>query len=410
MSRGIEMIPIRLSRTRLVLGVAAIAAIAFFAWLLAPAHASPERNAAPDTVAVSTAVVTRQNVPVYLEGLGTVQAFYTVKVTAQVNGQLTDVAFHEGEQVRRGQLLAQIDPRPYQASLDGARAALAKDDAQLAGARKDLARYTFLQPKKLASQQQVDTQKAAVGALEAQMEADRAAIESAATELSYTRITAPIDGRTGMRQVDPGNIVHSSDTGGIVVLTQLQPISAIFTLPENALGAVADAMSQGPVAVVALAQGNELDRGTVKLIDNQIDPTSGTIRLKATFPNPKLKLWPGQFVNLRLLVRTEKNALTIPASALQRGPDGMFVYLVRPDSTVALQPVTVANNSETTAIVTQGLEAGQQVVISNLFRLQPGAAVRVLTSTTRPAAAVSAPAISPGKRPPARSAPGRSAS
>ena len=378
------MIPIRLSRTRLVLGVAAIAAQALFAWLLAPAHPPPERKAAPPTRAVSTAVVTRQNVPVYLEGLGTVQAFYTVKVTAQVNGQLTDVAFHEGEQVRRGQLLAQIDPRPYQASLDGARAALAKDDAQLAGARKDLARYTFLQPKKLASQQQVDTQKAAVGALEAQIEADRAAIESAATELSYTRITAPIDGRTGMRQMDPGNIVHSTDTGGIVVLTQLQPISAVFTLPENALGAVADAMSRGPVQVVALTQGQQLDRGTVKLIDNQIDPTTGTIRLKATFPNPKLKLWPGQFVNLRLLVRTDRNALTIPAAALQRGPDGMFVYIVRPDSTVAQQPVTVTGNSETVAVVTQGLEQGQQVVTSNAFRLQPGTAVRVMDSAAKP--------------------------
>src|SRR6185437_4960868 len=287
---------------------------------------------------------------------------YTVKVTAQVNGQLTNVAFHEGEQVKRGQLLAQIDPRSYQAALDGARAALAKDEAQLADARKDLARYTSLQPKKLSSQQQVDTQKATVGELEAQIEADRAAIESAATQLSYTRITSPIDGRTGMRQVDPGNIVHSTDTDGIVVLTQLQPITAVFTLPENALGAVAEAMSQGPVQVAALAQGKELDRGIVKLIDNQIDPTTGTIRLKATFPNPKLKLWPGQFVNLRLLVRTDKNALTIPATALQRGPDGMFVYIVRPDSTVAQQPVTVSGNSETVTVVTQGLEQGQQVV------------------------------------------------
>src|SRR6185437_5568614 len=294
MSRGIEMIPIRLSRTRLVMGVAAIAAIAFFAWLLAPAHASPERDAtSAAAVAVSTAVVQRQNVPVYLQGLGTVQAFYTVKVTAQVNGQLTSVAFHEGDQVKRGQLLAQIDPRPFQAALDGARAALAKDEAQLADARKDLARYALLEPKKLASQQQVDTQKALVGEMKAQIEADQAAIESAATQLSYTRITAPIDGRTGMRQVDPGNIVHSTDTDGIVVLTKLQPITTVFTLPENSLGPVADAMSRGPVQVVALAQGKELDRGTVKLIDNEIDPTTGTIRLKAIFPNPKLKLWPG---------------------------------------------------------------------------------------------------------------------
>ncbi|HEY2036028.1 MAG TPA: efflux RND transporter periplasmic adaptor subunit [Steroidobacteraceae bacterium] len=373
-------IPIRLSRTRLVLGVAAIAAIAFFAWLLAPAHASPQRNAGPAAIAVSTAVVQRQNVPVYLQGLGTVQGFYTVKVTAQVNGQLTNVAFHEGQQVKRGQLLAQIDPRPYQAALDGARAALAKDHAQLADANKDLARYNFLEPKKLASQQQVDTQKAVVGELKAQIEADQAAIESAATQLSYTRITSPIDGRTGMRQVDPGNIVHATDTGGIVVLTQLQPITAIFTLPENTLGAVADAMSRGAVQVMALSQGKELDRGTVELIDNQIDQTTGTIRLKATFPNPKLKLWPGQFVNLRLLVRTDEGALTIPAAALQRGPDGVFVYIVKPDSTVAIQPITVANNSENVTIVTQGLEAGQQVVTSNAFRLQPGTLVRVRTN------------------------------
>ena len=377
-------IPIRLSRTRLVMGAAAVVAVAFFAWLLAPAHAAPQHSAGPPAVPVITARVVRQDVPVYLEGLGTVQAFYTVKVTAQVNGQLTDVAFHEGQQVKRGQLLAQIDPRPYQAALDEARAALAKDQAQLVGADKDLARYNFLEPKKLASQQQVDTQKALVGGLKAQIEADRAGIESAATELSYTRITSPIDGRTGIRNVDPGNIVHSTDTDGIVVLTQLQPISTIFTLPEGNLEAVADAMARGPVQVVALGQdGTELDRGTVKLIDNQIDTTTGTIRLKATFPNPKLRLWPGQFVNLRLLERTRQNALTIPAAALQRGPDGMFVYLVRPDATVAVQPVTVANNSETVAVVTQGLQAGQEVATSNLFRLQDGAPVRVLASTPK---------------------------
>lgn len=374
----IVKIPVRVSRTRLVMGAAGIAAVALFAWLLAPAHASPHHRDAPASVAVNTAAVVRADVPIYLEGIGTVQAFYTVKVTAQVNGQLTDVAFHEGQQVARGQLLAQIDPRPFQAALDGARAALAKDDAQLADARKDLARYVYLEPKKLASQQQVDTQHAQVGELEAQTAADRAAIESAATQLSYTRITAPIAGRTGIRNVDPGNIVHAADTNGIVVLTQLQPITAIFTLPEDSLEPVAGAMAQGPVAVAALAQGQELGRGTVQLIDNQIDQTTGTIRLKAVFPNQKLELWPGQFINLRLLVRTDRNALTIPAAALQRGPDGMFVYIVRPDSTVAMQPVTVANDSESTAIVTQGLEVGQQVVTSNLFRLQPGAPVRVL--------------------------------
>ncbi len=238
-------IPMRLSRTRLVMGAAGIAAVTLFAWLLKPAHASSQHQAAPAAVEVSTAPVVARNVPIYLEGLGTVQAFYTVKMTAQVDGQLTQVAFVEGQQVKRGQLLAQIDPRPYQAALDGARAALAKDTAQLADAHKDLARYVFLEPKKLASQQQVDSQRALVAQLKAQTEADQAAIESAATQLSYTRITSPINGRTGIRLVDPGNIVHSTDTTGIVVLTQLQPITAIFTLPEDTFEAVAGAMAKG---------------------------------------------------------------------------------------------------------------------------------------------------------------------
>jgi len=378
-------IAIRLGRTRLVMAAGGLAALALFAWLIAPAGSSSARaahDAAPAAVQVDAARVTRQNVPVYLDGLGTVQAYYTVKVTARVDGELTKIGFTEGQQVARGQLLAQIDPRPFQAALDQARATLAKDEAQLADARKDLARYVILEPKRLASQQTVDTQRALVAQLKAQTEADGAAIENAATQLSYTRITAPIDGRTGMRLIDPGNIVHSTDTGGIVVLTQLQPITVIFTLPEDTLVAVADAMSHGQVSVEAVSHdedGKALDRGTVQLIDNQIDQTTGTIRLKAVFPNPKLALWPGQFVNLRLLVRTDASALTIPAAALQRGPQGTFVYLVRPDSTVTAQPVTIANNSETIAVVTQGLEAGQQVVTSNAFRLQPGARVRVLS-------------------------------
>jgi len=380
----------RLSRTRLVMAAAAIGAVTLFAWLLAPAHASGKHEAAPAAVEVTTAPVVARNVPIYLQGLGTVQAFYTVKVTAQVNGQLTQVAFSEGQQVRRGQLLAQIDPRPYQAALDGARAALAKDTAQLADARKDLSRYLFLEPKKLASQQQVDNQHALVAQLKAQTEADQAAIESAATQLSYTRITSPIDGRTGMRLVDPGNIVHSTDTTGIVVLTQLQPITAIFTLPEDTFEAVAGAMSKGSVSVIASSQqgdGTVLDHGTVQLIDNQIDTTSGTIRLKAVFPNSKLTLWPGQFVNVRLLERTDENALTVPPASLQRGPDGMFVYVVQPDSTVSMQPVEVANNSESLVIVTKGLKLGQTVVTSNLFRLEPGAHVRVIAPAPGSAAA-----------------------
>jgi membrane fusion protein, multidrug efflux system len=385
-----QRLPMRLSRTRLVMGAAGVAAVTLFAWLLKPAHASSQHQGAPAAVEVSTAPVVARNVPIYLEGLGTVQAFYTVKMTAQVDGQLTKVAFVEGQDVKRGQLLAQIDPRPYQAALDGARAALAKDTAQLADAHKDLARYVFLEPKKLASQQQVDSQRALVAQLKAQTEADQAAIENAATQLSYTRITSPINGRTGIRLVDPGNIVHSTDTTGIVVLTQLQPITAIFTLPEDTFEAVAGAMAKGTVSVIATSQqgnGTALDHGTVKLIDNQIDTTTGTIRLKAIFPNTNLKLWPGQFVNVRLLERTDRNALTIPAAALQRGPDGMFVYVVQPDSTVTMQPVEVGNNSESFAIVTKGLKLGQRVATTNLFRLEPGARVRLLAPAPGNAAA-----------------------
>lgn len=388
-------IAISMSRTRLVMATAGLAALALFAWLIVPAPSSSARpqHGAGGAIPVETATVTRRNVPVYLHGLGTVQAFYTVKVTPRVDGELINVAFTEGQHVKRGQLLAQIDPRPFQAALDQARATLAKDEAQLTDARRNLSRYMRLEPKWLASQQAVDTQRALVAQLTAQTEADRAAIESAATELSYTRITSPIDGRAGMRLLDPGNIVHATDTAAIVVLTQLQPITAVFTLPEDTLGAVADAMSRGQVSVDAIARDDgakALDRGVLRLIDNQIDPTTGTIRLKAVFPNPKLALWPGQFVDLRLLVRTDVNALTIPAAALQRGPDGTFVYLLRPDSTVAAQPVTVANSSETVVMVTRGLEAGQQVVTSNAFRLQPGAHVQVLTFTRARASAAGA--------------------
>jgi len=377
-----------MSRRRWVLLAAGAFALVLIAWLLSPGRsrtlAAPQ--AGSPGIAIDVATATRTDVPVYFEGLGTVQAFYTVKITARVDGELQRVAFVEGQTLKRGDLLAQIDPRPFQAALDEAIATQAKDNAQLANAKQDLERYMVLAPQDLASKQTVDTQRALVAQLEAQLKADQAAIENARTQLSYTTITSPINGRTGIRLVDPGNIVHASDTTGIVVMTQLQPIAVIFTLPEASLEELSDAMRAGPVSVAALSQGagKELDRGTVSLIDNQIDQTTGTIRLKAVFPNPKLKLWPGQFVNLQLLVRTDVNALTIPAAALQRGPEGTFVYLLRPDSTVTEQLVTVANNSERIAIVTQGLEAGQQVVTSNAFRLQSGTLVRVRTSTAKP--------------------------
>ncbi|HEY2590202.1 MAG TPA: efflux RND transporter periplasmic adaptor subunit [Steroidobacteraceae bacterium] len=382
----------RLSRTRLLMAAGGVTTLALIAWMLAPARPSAAAPKGEDSqaVAIDAAAATRRDVPVYLEGLGNVQAFYTVKLTARVDGELIKVAFIEGQKVKRGQLLAQIDPRPYQAALDQALATRAKDNAQLANARKDLARYVMLAPKKLASQQTLDGQRALVAQLEAQLAGDKAAIESAQTQLSYTRITSPIDGRTGIRLVDPGNIVHASDTTGIVVITQTQPIAAVVTLPENALGAVAQAMSQGPVSIsvlprkesqgapaASIGQSAAPERGAVQLIDNQIDPTSGTVRLKAIFPNASERLWPGEFINARVLVRTERHALTVPSVALQRGDGGFYAYVIGSDSRVEARPVEVGYNDEEIAIVEKGLNEGERVATSNFYRLQPGALVHV---------------------------------
>lgn len=370
-----------LARPRVGLSAVGIVVISVLAWSLSRhgAQAANDRNAAPPGVAVDIAVVARHDVPGYLQGLGTVQAYYTVKVTARVDGQLDKVAFVEGETLRKGQLLAQIDPRPFQAALDQALAQRAKDEAMLTNSQRDLDRYMQLAPQDLASKQTVDTQHAAVSQATAQLKGDDATIESARTQLSYTTITAPIDGRTGIRQVDPGNIVHASDTGGIVVMTQIQPISVMFTLPEDAVPQMTEALSRGTVAVSALARddGTVLDSGTVALLDNQIDQTTGTIRIKATFPNAKQRLWPGEFVTARVLVMTHKQALTIPAAGLQRGPNGMFAYIVKPDSTVEVRPVKVTLVDENTVLVDEGLAPGDRIVVSNLYRLESGIKVRI---------------------------------
>jgi membrane fusion protein, multidrug efflux system len=344
-----------------------------------------DKSAATPAVPVDAATVARSDVPGYLEGLGTVQAFYTVKVTARVDGELDTVAFTEGETLKKGQLLAQIDPRPFKAALDQALAQRAKDEAQLTNAKLDMDRYMQLAPQDLASKQTVDTQRAAVSQDAATLKGDDATVESARTQLSYTTITAPISGRTGIRQVDPGNIVHATDTGGIVVMTQLQPIAVMFTLPEDEVPQMTEALDHGQVSVVALTRddGAVLDSGTVELLDNQIDQTTGTIRVKATFPNAHQRLWPGEFVTARVLVNVHKQALTIPAAALQRGPDGMFAYVVQPDSTVAVRALKVTLLDENTVIVDSGLAAGDRVVTTNIYRLEPGTPVRI--NSARPA-------------------------
>ena len=347
--------------------------------------AAKKKNGEQPQIAVEAASVTRANVPVNVEGLGTVQAFNTVTVTSRVDGALQKLGFTEGQLVHKGDLLAQIDPRPFKAALGMAEAAKAKDEAQLASARQDLQRYTILAPQNLASQQVLDAQKATVAALEAQVKGDQANIDNARTQLEYSTITSPIDGRTGIRKVDVGNNVHATDTGGIVVVTQVQPITVIFTLPEESLPQINKAMGAGalPVAAVARDESTQLDSGTVQLVDNQIDQTTGTIRLKAVFPNTDNALWPGQYVNARVLVRTQQNALTVPPAALQRGPNGMFAYVIKEDSTVEVRPLQVGQENGDIAVVMSGLREGERVAITNQYRLEPGAHVRIV----QPAAA-----------------------
>jgi membrane fusion protein, multidrug efflux system len=361
-------------RLILVLVVASLALLVAWHWL----KPKPAAAAKPPAIAVDVATVERTDVPVYLEGLGTVQAFYTVTITARVDGQIERVAFKEGQDVKKGALLVQIDPRPYQAALGMAIATRDKDRALLANAHRDLDRYALLEPEDLASKQTVDTQRSLIAQLAAQVQGDAAAVDNARTQLDYTSIRAPIDGRTGIRQVDPGNNVRATDTAGMVVVTQLEPISVIFSLPEEQFTELSAALSKGPVTATALSRDNkqELDTGTVALIDNEIDQSTGTLRVKATLPNKQRRLWPGEFVNVRVLAQTRRQVLTIPASALGRGPDGLFTYMVQPDSTVKVANLTVGEQSGELAVIEKGLAAGDKVVLSNQYRLQPGSRIR----------------------------------
>jgi membrane fusion protein, multidrug efflux system len=382
-----------LREPRLYAAAAALVVIVLLAWHWIAAALRPKAVVRPTAVAVDVARVERADVPVYLEGLGTVQAFYTVTVTARVDGQIVKVAYKEGQHVHKGDLLVQIDPRPYRAALDVALATRAKDQALLANARLDMQRYELLAPEDLASKQTVDTQRALLAQLTAQVKADEGAIDNARTQLDYTTITSPIDGRTGIRLIDPGNIVHGADTSGMVVVTRLEPIAVILALPEEDFGELSEALKRGPVTATALSRDDKqvLDTGTVELIDNQIDQTTGTIRVKAILPNRAQRLWPGEFVNLRVRTRVRRQVLTIPSAALERGPEGTFTYVLRPDSTVAMAPLTVGEQQGGIVVVEQGVAAGQQVVTSNQYRLQPGTLVRALApeaagASARPAA------------------------
>ncbi len=333
-------------------------------------------------VPVTTIKATRQDVPLWLSGLGTVQALNTVLVRARVDGTLQQFAVTEGEMVGRGTLLAVIDPRPYQAALDQALAKKAQDQAQLVDAKLDLQRYSSLATKDFASRQQVDTQVTLVNRYGAALKGDDAAIESAQLNLGFCFISAPFDGRIGLRRVDPGNLVHATDAGGIVTITQVHPITVVFTLPQADLPAIVTAMGKGALPVAARSSDTKLllAQGTLLTPDNAIDTTTGMIRLKATFPNQDNKLWPGQFVEAQLRLRTDHAAVTVPTPAVQHGPAGLYVYVVNPDSTVQRQPVQ-AEDRGPVMVVTRGLDAGQQVVLEGQSRLENGIHVAATPAT-----------------------------
>ena len=347
---------------------------------------------ATTVIPVVAATAVAQDVPVYVDAIGTVQAYNTVQVTPLVSGQMIQVLFKEGQEVKAGDVLAKIDPRSFQAILDQDRAKKQQDESLLANARLDLARYTRLVAKDYTSAQTADTQRALVSQDVAQVAQDQAQIDAAALNLSYTNITAPIDGRTGVRQVDTGNMVTTSQTTPLTVITQIKPISVVFTLPQQLLSSVSAAMAQGAPEVLALPQTNTsdatglgltsastvLDKGELSVIDNEVESTTGTIKVKATFPNQNAQLWPGGFVTVRLKLRTDSNVLVIPPAAIQRGPDGSYVYVVQANNQVIRRTITTGYSTEQLAEVTSGLRAGDVVVTDGISRLTDNAKVQVL--------------------------------
>ena len=336
-------------------------------------------QAPPAGVPVSAQQARRQDIPIIIRGIGTVQAMQSVLVRARVDGAIERIAFTEGQDVKVGDLLATIDPRPYQAALDQAMAKKAADTAMLSNAKRDLARYSDLARNEFASRQSVDTQQASVSQTTATTQADDAAIAAAKLNLDFTRITAPIDGRVGLRMVDPGNLVHANDANGLVTINQVHPIAALFTLPQDAFPTVQDAMRASTTPLDAFAYSGDdqrqLGQGTLLTVDNAIDTSTGTIKLKAIFPNKDDRLWPGQFVNIHLQLGVDKNAVTVPSTAIQHGVNGLYVYLVQGGNTAKLLPVEIGQDDGQVTIVTKGLNGGEVVVTGGQSRLTDGTKV-----------------------------------
>jgi multidrug efflux system membrane fusion protein len=355
------------------LGVA-LCAGSIVSWHGYGARPVPQPQPSVPAVPVVTEMVQDSDVPIVMAGIGTVVAYNVVDVHAQVTGTIDKIGFVEGQTVHPGSLIAQLDPRPFQAALQQAEANLARDEANLANARTNLGRYTPLMRQGFASAQQVTDQASTVTQLEASVAGDKAAIFNAQTQLGYTTIASPIDGVTGIKQVDIGNIVQPGTTTPIVTITQIQPISVVFTLPQSDVPAVQAAMATGPLKAIAFGQDDrtKLDEGTLLLVNNTINQSSGTVQLKATFPNANRTLWPGEFVNVRLVVRVQQNSVTVPLSALQQGQNGSLVYVVQPNSTVHQRPVTITQTLDGRALIGQGLKAGDTVVTAGQYRLSDG--------------------------------------
>lgn len=368
-------------------------ALAYPAWRFLPAHGTvtpeaglPRRSPA---IPVTAEVVQRSDFPVYLNGLGTVQPYDTVTVRSRVDGQVIKVGFRQGQMVKAGDLLVQIDPRPYQAALDQAQAKKAQDEANLRNAQLDLERFTTLAKSDFASRQQLDTQQAMVNQLTAQIKGDQAAIDNTQTQLDYTTIRSPLSGKTGFRLIDPGNIVHASDTNGIVTVVKLQPISVVFTAPEEDLPRINQALAAGKVPVIALSSDSTrvLAQGHLALVNNQIDQASGTIQMKATFANTDNALWPGLSVATRLLVATRKNVAVLPNDAIQHGPNGLYTFIIGADNKVAVRNIKVGDEGTTQSVVLEGLTPGDRVVTGGQYRLTQGALVDARPARGQPATA-----------------------
>ena len=377
--------------TRWVLLIAALAAASYFGWQRfhnsdtatvdnAQKAAGPARQATP----VSVAPVQKADFPVYLTGLGTVQGFNTVVVRTRVDGQIDKIAFNEGQLVKQGDVLAQIDPRPFQATLDQAKAKKAQDEANLANANLDLQRYTKL--GEFATRQQTDTQRSTVAQLTAQLAADDAAISNAQTQLDYATVKAPISGIAGLRQVDVGNIVNASTQTGIVTIAQIEPIAVIFTSPEEQLPYINEGQSAQPLKVIAITTDGKkpLAEGMLSVVNNQVDATSGTVRLKAVFDNKNHALWPGQSVSTRLLVKTLKDATVAPDEAIQHGAGGLYAYIVNADSKAELRKVKVSQSIDGRSVVDEGLSPGDQVITAGQFKVQPGTLVSTAVASSSP--------------------------